>query len=715
MARSRYATIKPQLGHRSSLSMTTWLEWLLVLTVILTAIFLRFWRLDSIPPGLTHDEAGHGQDALAIVQGARPMYETIGYGREPLYDYLTAISMRVFNRGDYLALRWTSAVCGVATVAVSMLWVRRALGAWEAILCGGWMACSFWAVSTSRQGLRSTVMPLFLVSALYAWWRGAYDGASHNHPGWGWFTLSGILAGASLWTYMAARITWIFLLAIPLLTLLVDRERFRRRWGGMILALAVTVCVAAPMFIWLRLHPEAEQRFSQLGEPLRLLAAGDIRHVLRNSLSALGSFTFQGDDLWVYNVPGRAWLGPVEGMLFYIGLAIAIWKWRCPAYASALIVLVAGITPSLITGVSASSTRAIGILPVIYVFPTIAVMALLKHLKPLPWVTSVVILVLLIVPLQKSYRDYFGVWARHRDVRVAYHTTLFEISRALDEIALDPNSVVVVSSIYPGRYHDPYAMGLLLRRQDLSLRWVDGRAAIVFPSKPAYLVVPAIAPISDPTLSQAVSDHAEPIRSYQLEEDDLNPYFDLYAWDSPHAAEDVLSRSSQQAVAGSLAAFAPDDANDAYELLRLPLQLGDVIELVGYDVEGTTVGRNDDFTIVIYWRVLAVPDPEQEFVLFTHLIAASGDPPVIAQEDRLDAPAWNWRPGEIFAQVHTLKIGDDVPPGQYPVAVGAYTRDMPTPIEPDPATERLVIDVGGGVVADHILLPPIRIENRATQ
>ena len=58
--------------------------------VLLVAAVLRTWRLDLIPPGLTHDEAGHGQDAIAILNGARPLYEKVGYGREPLYDYWIA-------------------------------------------------------------------------------------------------------------------------------------------------------------------------------------------------------------------------------------------------------------------------------------------------------------------------------------------------------------------------------------------------------------------------------------------------------------------------------------------------------------------------------------------------------------------------------------------------------------------------------------------------
>ena len=43
--------------------------WYLLLAVILLAALFRFWRLGSLPPGLYHDEAYNGLDALSLNQG----------------------------------------------------------------------------------------------------------------------------------------------------------------------------------------------------------------------------------------------------------------------------------------------------------------------------------------------------------------------------------------------------------------------------------------------------------------------------------------------------------------------------------------------------------------------------------------------------------------------------------------------------------------------
>ncbi|HEY4689645.1 MAG TPA: hypothetical protein VIK33_10060, partial [Anaerolineae bacterium] len=56
-------------------------ETIALLAILFVAAAFRLYRLDDIPPGFTHDEADHAADAVAILNGARPIYETVGYGR----------------------------------------------------------------------------------------------------------------------------------------------------------------------------------------------------------------------------------------------------------------------------------------------------------------------------------------------------------------------------------------------------------------------------------------------------------------------------------------------------------------------------------------------------------------------------------------------------------------------------------------------------------
>jgi len=50
------------------------LKWVPLLAVIAVAAALRFWALGYIPPGLYHDEAFNGLDALGVLEGERPVF-----------------------------------------------------------------------------------------------------------------------------------------------------------------------------------------------------------------------------------------------------------------------------------------------------------------------------------------------------------------------------------------------------------------------------------------------------------------------------------------------------------------------------------------------------------------------------------------------------------------------------------------------------------------
>ena len=71
--------------------------------------------------------------------------------------------------------------------------------------------------------------------------------------------------------------------------------------------------------------------------------------------------------------------------------------------------------------------------------------------------------------------------------------------------------------------------------------------------------------------------------------------------------------------------------------------------------------------------------------------------------------------GETFAQVHRLRVGEDVPAGQYALEVGAYSRQLPSPQEPDPPVARWPLYMAGSAVGDRILLQPVHVSGQADQ
>jgi 4-amino-4-deoxy-L-arabinose transferase-like glycosyltransferase len=692
-------------------------EAVILLVILIIAAWFRFYALDTVPPGFTHDEAGHGHDAIAIAHGARPLYETVGYGREPLYDYVVAWVMPIFGE-NYLTLRIVSALAGLLLIAVMHFWVRRAFDVPTAIATSAFLATSFWAVMVSRHALRSALLPMLFAASIFFMWQAVRPYARQQSIQRRWpmisrlvsYVLAGLFLGLSLMTYMAARVLPIVFIAFWVYLFIFHRKIWRDNWFGVIFIIGLGLIIAWPMFNYIATIPGAEQRLSQLSGPIDQLFAGNPQELLKNVLGALGMFMFYGDNLWLYNIPGRALLGLILGPMALVGVVIAILRFKRLEYALALFWLGAGVFPSLITGAVASNLRSIAALPVVYLFVAIGLVEIMRGLERLieSHTLRTIPLVLLAVAVTVfSWNAYFDIWGQARDVRVAYHTTLFEVARELDR-ASDTPADVAVSSIYPNRFHDPYAMELTLKRKDMPLRWFTGsfvdmngaqHASMIFPqpagdaascaaaspgqiecvsgitttqsiftgtlpaapigpaanaapAPPNYnttIVVQSVAPI-DPVFADLFQRHSERIRSVELRPDDFNPRFDVYRFDASAALTDALK-----------SAVVPTGT----------LNFGKVVDLIGSEIRTPQVKPGQTVEVITYWRINTLTD--QEAVMFTHLL--SGDParPVLAQQDSLDVPSYYWQPGDAFAQVHRFTIPADTRPGVYPLEVGLYT------------------------------------------
>jgi 4-amino-4-deoxy-L-arabinose transferase-like glycosyltransferase len=719
-------------------------EAVILLVILFIAAWFRFYQLDSIPPGLTHDEAGHGHDAIAIAHGARPLYETVGYGREPLYDYVAAWVMPIFGE-NYLTLRIVSALAGLLLIVVMHFWVRRAFDVPTAIATSAFLATSFWAVMVSRHGLRSALLPVLFAASVYFMWQAVRPYAKPQTFQRRWptiarlisYVLAGLFLGLALMTYMAARVLPIVFIAFWIYLFFFHRPVWRANWFGVLFIIGLGLIIAWPMFSYIAFTPGAEQRLAQLSGPIDQLFAGNPQELLGNIAGALGMFMFYGDNLWLYNIPGRPLLGLILGVMALAGLVIAIVRIKRMEYALALFWLIAGIFPSLITGVVASNLRSVAALPVVYLFVSIGLVEIMRGLERLiesHTLRTIPLILLAVAVTVFSWNAYFDIWAQARDVRVAYHTTLFEVARELDR-ASDLPADVAISSIYPNRFHDPYSMQLTLKRKDMPLRWFTGsfvdmngvpHASLIFPQPgvdagscaptstgevvcssgvtatqsvftstlpvvpigpaapasalPNYnttMVVQAVAPI-DPVFADLFQRHSQKIRSVELRPDDFNPRFDVYGFDATAALTEALR-----------SAVVPTGT----------LNFGGVVDLIGSEIRTPRVGPGQLVEVITYWRIKTLSD--QEMVLFTHALSSDPARPVLAQQDVLDVPSYYWLPGDAFAQVHRFTMPADAPPGDYPLEAGFYS----------PANQGRwpVFDSAGKPIGDHVIIGSVTV------
>jgi hypothetical protein len=736
-------------------------EALALIAVLVAAIAFRTWRLDSVPPGLTHDEASNGHDAAAVLRGVRPIYFTVGYGHEPLYPYSVALSMALLGTTD-LSLRLTTVMWGAALILLNYLIARRLFGAMPALIAAAWMAVSFWCVMTSRVGLRAVTAATTFAASAYAFWRaiplsrsagegqGSTTGSSLTPRGWPWWVASGVFLGASFYTYMASRVMpAVYVLFLAYLLALhalgrggraramvgdggmpwgasrgsdgaegdLDRAPWRHLLVGVAILFLVAATLAAPLAHYLVTHPEAEQRVEQLSGPINDALHGRFAGLWGRVSRSLLMFTIQGDPLWLYNIPGRPLLDVAGGAFFYAGLLVCLWRWRDPRYVFLLLWLLVGVGPALVTGPDATTLRSITAQPVIFIISAVGLATVVRFLyrRCGRWgraATAGVLATLLLVTGVRTAHAYFGVWAQHRDVRVAYHHALVEEAHYLDAQAV--GGTVALSSIYPGRFHDPYTMEVTLHREDLSLRWFDGRHALVFPAEGQIrVIIPAIAPL-DEVLTPLFMPHASLLHTERFRPDDLITRFDVYRFLGDDALAALLPtvRDGVPVFWSSSDAFPATRPRTTYESLDLPVNLGEVVDLLGYDLLTTTVEPGGEVVLLTAWRVrdadLAtearqmVGEPlTPELVAFTHALAPDGS--IVGQRDRLDVPSWHWRPGDVFVQLHRFAMASDISPGPYSLEVGFYTRE---------GSRRLPVIVDDASVDDRILLQPLEVTGR---
>jgi hypothetical protein len=453
--------------------------------------------------------------------------------------------------------------------------------------------------------------------------------------------------------------------------------------------------VAAPLLLYLAARPALEVRVGELSAPLRAAAGGDFAPLWANATAALRLFTIEGDQTWRYNVPGRSLLPFPMGWLFYAGLLVAGWlvvaglKRKAttdstdftdsrilksvksvesvvsfsPGAFMALVWLALGFAPVLVTGPGLATTQAIGMQPVLYLFPALAIVAGWRAIRNYELgirnkdeeahalitrhssLVTLLLVVLYAAIAVGAARAYFGLWANSPEVRVQYETTMVTALRYLDAHG---RGAAAVSTITPGPYHTPAVAALTLHNPTVLPRWFDGRESLLLPNTAeATLVIPGFTPV--PSALQPYLAATQPADEIPMRPDDLDRPIRLYSVDGPAVSAAALARVTP--VAG-----------------QTPTAFDESIDLLGYELSMTTARPGESVTLVTAWRLR---QPLPGAALFAHLIGPTG---LLAQADSLGAPGESWSAGDVLLQLHTLTLPTDAAPGDYPLAVGVYTR-----------------------------------------
>jgi len=133
----------------------------------------------------------------------------------------------------------------------------------------------------------------------------------------------------------------------------------------------------------------------------------------------------------------------------------------------------------------------------------------------------------------------------------------------------------------------------------------------------------------------------------------------------------------------------------------LEARLGEMVRLLGYDMEGDRVRSGEEIGLTLYWQALAPAD--RPYKVFTHLIDEENA--IWGQHDSQPVggtyPPNLWVTGEVVADSHRLSVAGDAPSGIYRLEVGMYY---------EPTGQRLPVYIEGErVEEDRILLGEIEV------
>lgn len=666
-------------------------ELALLVAILLVAAFFRFHHLDSVPPGPSHDELRMMDLGELIVEGERPIHWTISYSAEPLFMYLLALSMPTWGFTPF-GVRIVTRFAGLLLIPAVHILTRRLFGRRAALVASGALAVTWWSVFFSRVALRGITLPLTFTAAVYFLWRGlGLDGAREtNQEGkvrWGWLALGGGLMGLTWYTFTAAR-GLVILLPLWLAHLaLVRLIRIRQLWRVALVALGLTVLVAAPFVYEMRVHPGApEARMDQLGDVIEELRVGNLLPFVRQTANTLGLFILTGDPNWRYNVSGRPVFGPVLGTLVILGLLVSIACWRQPRCFLLLTWLLLGLAPSMLTPEAPSFVRAIGALPAAAMLAGVGAVTAWDWIKKPGFFQFSLALILALNGLS-TFRALFVVWPVQSQVREIYQAALTEAFQDLNHSSL--TGPLWISAPFPDDRH-LLLVRRILQREEIEPRWFNSSRALILPPADGvrrYLL--ADFATSDPTLFTRWVSKATVVLEGEAP-NGKEPSYQVYQakggpWVERELAE-IATRSP---------AFADLGTRQA---IRMPAHFEEMATFLGYELADDRLAPGAEVHLVIYWRVQGpVYEPLSSFV---HLL--DGQNNIMGQYDGFDVPPWYWEPGAVVAQVYRFPIRWDAQSGAHWLETGLYN--------PQTMKRLHIVDDTGVSLDDHLLLKEILVQ-----
>ncbi len=673
---------------------------LIGLLILLVATFFRLWMFGDVPPSLQHDEIFKAEEGIHLIeQGDFRLFYPTNQGHEGAFVWMLGISYLIVGINP-LMIKLPAFIFGMLTVALIFRFGYRTYSPYVGVVASGLTAVSFWAVFTSRLGLRAVMLPTLVLIVLI--------GLSHilkkqkSTSVWVVSAFTGLALGFTIYTYTSSFALPLAYGVMFLILFILRRDLIHNRWRELLLVGILGAVITLPM-VYIRLNdPQGSNRAESIATPLQEAQAGNPQLLIDNAYKLAGMPAFVGDPTWRYNIPGRPlFLLPI-GLLVYVGFMLTlIHSKRQPLNILLIALLCFGLIPSLLTVLAPSFLRSIITLPAMMIFVGLAISQFGSLIKSQHITWGLIALIITSTAIA-DYQAYFVTWASQQHITLPYHDDreqgegVYEIYRddleqLANYIAQQDEDVVFVST--PNHELDPLIYKYLKASSDNTyVVFFDAFANIVLSEHPALLFISPLSSISEKHQKWITPEYGSSHIDTILRQDGEIAFEVYRVSDTNTTLSNTLIELDEQTI------YHVQDGEK--NQIELPINFGDMLLLRGVEIPRTTVyGENDGVNNQLYLEPL-VQSSGATLQIFLHLIDDMTQPPV-AQRDLLGVSPAYWHPNIIFIQDNFVPFWGSVPPNTYKLVMGVY--DVQT-------GQRLpVLDKNGQPISDHIILAEIEV------
>jgi hypothetical protein len=461
-----------------------WLEAAALAIIIALAIFLRYYLIGQVPPGLNSDEAVGAIGAVETLRSGPQLYYAGQGGGGSLGFYIAAVGFALFGP-SVASLRGTAAFAGMVSVVATYFATREmfrpSVGMSRArslaLLSTLGLAISLWHVQSSRIAFAAIGVPLLQVPGNYFLWRGLNTGRRIH------FVVSGVLLASLMYIYLSGSfapfvylvfflLQWLILALGPKLKSQISNLKspismqpplLKQHLTNLVLCAGVAFALFLPMLYFYLTAPElATERAQQALFTNPLIHKGDMWGTLWRSL--WGNLTAFGLSLSLLSArpPANLIMPPPVALLFLIGLAISLWRVRQPPYLFTLVSWAVMLLPSILSpDTIPHRLRAVGAAPAAFTLVAVGVMGMvelvhraegwgLQRLRPKSAsrsvgsgqtavrlaLTGVVLSALGIVVVRPVYRDFYYYmveWPKTNDAQADYHVYAVDLAAEMSQ------------------------------------------------------------------------------------------------------------------------------------------------------------------------------------------------------------------------------------------------------------------------------------------